>query len=305
MVSFDPEIDVPNLSGKTILVTGGTAGLGKETLYLLAPHGPSRLLFTGQNGQAADTIISEFNTIYPEVEIQFYPCDHTSLSTIVSAATSILTTALTLDIIICNAGAMPSTPSVTPDGFESNFSTNYLSHWLLVQHLLPSLHRSSDSRIILISSDMARTLVPPEGISFSSLKTPMDGYYLFGPWRRHAMSKLALALMARSLSRRHEDILSVSLHPGIAMTTGLQKEIGWPAWMLAWLTTLSAAGDVRQAAGHGVWAAVAPREHLESGRYYRPIGERDAKIGLTEDDELAEKLWAWTETELNHWTCGT
>lgn len=119
-LGYDPDRDIPDLTGKVFLITGGayslsttlryatdsspsgTAGLGKETISQLAKHSPKHIYFTGRNKQAAEAVISEIKTTSPN--ITFIPCDQTSLGSVSQAAKTFLEkSGNQLDVLICNA----------------------------------------------------------------------------------------------------------------------------------------------------------------------------------------------------------
>jgi len=118
MASFDPTHDIPDLNGKVILLTGGTAGLGLETLLTVAAHGPSKIFFTGRNTQAAETTIAKLKQTAPNVAVKFLRCDHASLASLQQAARSVLAETERLDIVFCVAGIMALPPGLTEDGYE-------------------------------------------------------------------------------------------------------------------------------------------------------------------------------------------
>ncbi|GAM83336.1 hypothetical protein ANO11243_013230 [Dothideomycetidae sp. 11243] len=319
MVVFDPAKDVPSLKGKTILVTGGTNGLGRETLFLLGPHSPSNLIFTGRSTAASDAILSTFRSRFPSVPISFIQCDLASLSSVKSCAQSILSSHRKLDILLAVAGIMGVPPSLTADGYEIHFGTNHLGHALLIRLLLPLMTHSPDARIVLVSSDAARTTAPPDGIHYASLRTSQaDEWWLLPGLRRYGQSKLANALYARALSRHVDgNVCAVSLHPGVSHGTDMVKNLPFAERWLTYLSTSHVQKSPEETAWHGLWAATAPRADgrgearsddekarlglVEAGVFYRPIGESDTKIGLTQDDDKADELWEWTERELKQW----
>lgn len=300
MVNFDPKKDIPDLSGKTVLVTGGTNGLGKETLSLLAAHGPSQLIFTGRNTSAGEAIVSTFQPQYPSITISFIPCDLASLSSVRDCAHQILTTQIRLDILLLVAGVLTSEPSLTTDGYELHFGTNHLGHALLIKLLLPLLHRTAsapqhDPRIILISSAAAESAT----LSLSTVRTTMSDipWYQVPSMKRYGHSKLANVLYARALAKHHPDIISVSMHPGVA-STGIARTMPWPVQTLIKAFGSTVLKTPEEVAWGGVWAATAKRDEVKNGAYYRPVGVDYTGVGQTGDDELAEELWEWTEKEL-------
>jgi NAD(P)-dependent dehydrogenase (short-subunit alcohol dehydrogenase family) len=138
MATFDPAHDIPDLDGKVILLTGGTAGLGLQTLLTIAAHGPSKLLFTGRNTDAAEKTIAQLKQTAPSVAVKFLRCDHASLASVQQAARTVLAETDRLDTVFCVAGIMALPPGLTEDGYE--VCTQGESSWLIPR---PSHHHSS------------------------------------------------------------------------------------------------------------------------------------------------------------------
>ncbi|KAF4549295.1 Short chain dehydrogenase-like protein 37 [Elsinoe fawcettii] len=312
MVVFDPKTDIPSLKGRTVLITGGTAGLGRATIFLLATASPSYIIFTGRSQSSADAVLSSFRPQFPFTTITFLPIDLSSLS---SVRAGISTLSLPrLDILILNAGIMATPPSLSTDGYD----TNHLGHALMVQLLLPLLLGSAeggrDVRIVSFSSDLA-SFAPKGGIGFPSLRTTQEGGAM-GAWRRYGQSKLANILYVRELARRYPQILAVAIHPGVAFTS-LQRDQPWMQGRLVSAVLKRVMSSVDEVMLNGVWAATGPRGdgvgekgrkelgRVESGGYYLPVGVRDGRKRWNgTDDKLAAKLWEWTEKELQGWVIG-
>jgi len=116
--TFNASTDIPDLSNKVILLTGGTAGLGRETLVTLAKHNPSTIYFTGRNASSAQETISQVKQNAPNVIVKFLECDQMSLASVQSVAQKFLKEAQRLDMLLCVAGIMALPPKLTKDGYE-------------------------------------------------------------------------------------------------------------------------------------------------------------------------------------------
>jgi len=316
-IAYNPIRDIPDLSGKVILITGGTNGLGRETVLNLVAHLPARIIFTGRNKKAADELIAKCKADFPSVLVTFTACDQTSLAGIKTAIKSILSEIDRLDIFLANAGVMCLPSGLTKEGYEMHIGINHLGHALMVELLLPLMQKTAanpaslDVRIVIWSSEAARPpIAPAEGIQFEKLKTTQDVF--FGQWRRYGQSKLANLLYARKLAEHHNDLTIVSIHPGVAYTS-LVTGSGFFNNLFIRMTSFAFVRPVEEVAWNGCWAATAPakgkgagtQNHLrevESGIHYMPVGIRDKLTGLMADEELAQKLWDWTSTELAPWT---
>lgn len=136
----------------------GTAGAGRSTILELATHNPVHILFTGRNEKAAGNIISFAQR--PGVKLTFVACETGSNTSVVSAATTILSlTPTRLDVLVCCAGIMAKPPGVSKDDYEIQFATSQLGHSLLVRKLLPLMDNTAtdkvpgaEPRIIMVSS---------------------------------------------------------------------------------------------------------------------------------------------------------
>lgn len=190
--------------------------------------------------------------------------------------------------------ALPA--ALTTDGYEIQFGTNHLGHALLIQHLLPTLRKSPDPRIVSLTSQ-GYALHPSDGISFSSLKTTQDGW-IAPKWIRYGQSKLANILYAKEISRRFPDVLAVPVHPGVITGNGLVGNLGVINQLFVKLTTLGKTVSVEQGARNTLWAATAPKGEVKGGQYYEPVGVETALTGKGDDMELAGRLYEWTEKEL-------
>jgi NAD(P)-dependent dehydrogenase (short-subunit alcohol dehydrogenase family) len=320
--SYNPDRDIPDLSGKVIFMTGGvsffttvyaqhllitnegTAGVGKETILTLAKHNPQHIVFTGRNVKAADAVINDTKAVIPTVNVTFIECNQTSLESVQSAAKRFLGLSDRLDIFIANAGVMGGDPGVSKDGYEVQFAINYLSHALFVKLLLPILERTAsshkDARIVLLSSS-AFNFPPAGGIIFEDLKSEQTNLpigILRAKWYRYGQSKLAMVLHAQDLATRHPRVTTVALHPGVINTGLIEDKPLWDRLFLK-LATYGQAIPLQQGAWNTCWAATSPvGDKLKSGGMYQPVGVPMKGTKYSESVELRERLQKWTEEEL-------
>ncbi|KAL1584406.1 hypothetical protein WHR41_06305 [Cladosporium halotolerans] len=296
---------IPSLEGKVILITGGTAGLGRETIFSLAAHNPAHIYFSGRSESSATALSAELSKLHPQVPCTFIRADLASLASVKAATAAFLAQESRLDLFFANAGVMALPPGLTKDGYEVQFGTNHLGHAALVKLLLPIMEataqRGHDVRIIWNSSLGYKGA---SGIAFASLKTPqayLSPFYVLSDWFRYGQSKLANILYAREFAARHPTITSVSIHPGVA-ETGLVSGLGTFNRWFVWATTLKIKVPIEQCAWNQQWAAVAPKgageREVVSGRFYEPVGVKGDLTKAGGDDVLAKELWEWTQKEL-------
>lgn len=179
--TFEPDRDIPDLSGKVILVTGANSGIGRETALQLAKHNPSRI-FVGARSQAkAEEAIEQIKQALPDtassVSLTFLQLDLSSFQSIKSAVETFRASSDRLDILINNAGIMATPPGQTEEGYEIQFGTNHMGHALLTRLLLPILKQTvsteanADVRVIFLSSALESNAPKTGYESDSTLKT--------------------------------------------------------------------------------------------------------------------------------------
>ncbi|KAK0713231.1 short-chain dehydrogenase/reductase [Lasiosphaeria miniovina] len=311
--TFNAAKDMPSLAGKVVLVTGGNSGLGKQSVLDLARYGKpavvwlaARKLERGQ--QAADDIAAQLpaGSTPAATIIKALDLDLASFASVRAAAKRVVAESARLDILLLNAGIMATTAALTADGYEDQFGTNHMGHALLTKLLTPLLLQTAattpnpDVRVVVVSSD-GHAMAPPPGILFDSLKSTQAAE--LNTVARYGQSKLANILFARELARRFPGQLrAAAVHPGL-VSTNLAHNLSarYLAIRLLVLPVANALLTVSTETGarSQLWAATAPAAHVESGLYYVPVGKKGGKKHARgEDDELAAKLWEWTEKEL-------
>jgi NAD(P)-dependent dehydrogenase (short-subunit alcohol dehydrogenase family) len=203
-----------NLEGKRILVTGVSAGLGVETARSLAAHGADVV------GAARDLAKAEAATAQVRKDaaahggsFELVALDLASLASVRACADRLLAKGEPFDVIIGNAGVMATPFGHTADGFETQFGTNHLGHFVLVNRIAP-LIRAGGRLINLSSSGHRYSNVDLEDPNFE--RTPYDPFIAYG------RSKTANILFAVAFDRRHRErgIRAAAVHPG-----GIQTEL--------------------------------------------------------------------------------
>ncbi|KAE9370833.1 putative retinol dehydrogenase 12 [Stipitochalara longipes BDJ] len=298
--------DLPSqVKGRTFLITGTSTGsVGAKTALCLAAGHPSTILLLGRSLPKIQPIINQIHTISPETTVQYIPLLLTSLSSVRSAASTILTDSSipTIDVLINSAGVMACPYSKTEDGFESQWQTNFLSHFLLSNLLMPKLLLSSYPRVINVSSSahlVSDILYSDSGFSDGETYNPILAY---------AQSKTANILFSVELSRRlgERGVQSFALHPG-AVDTGLAKYFT-PKMMGEGLKLWEKMGKQKplrktlgQGCSTGLRAALDPGLGVERGCYLEDCQvTRDAKsvAAWALDGENAERCWKLAEEML-------
>ncbi|KAF2688326.1 NAD(P)-binding protein [Lentithecium fluviatile CBS 122367] len=301
---FDPVRDIPSLEGKVIFITGGTTGLGAASAKHLAAHNPQHIYISGRNATAGNALVLELTTKHPHVGATFVPLDLASLGAVKESIKTHFKHDR-LDILMNNAGIMAQPAALSKDGYEVQFATNHLGHAMLTDCLLPVLLRTAkmpgaDVRVLTLSS-LGYQFHPRNGISFAELNAGGTmKRWIMGGWIRYAQSKLANILFASELARRHPEITSVSVHPGVVLTDLYYTQAWWNRWFIdfgCWAQGLKLL-QPHQGSWNQVWcAAAAEKGELVSGGFYYPVGvEKMAMLDKTaKSAELAKELWDWTE----------
>ncbi|OQD83891.1 hypothetical protein PENANT_c015G06595 [Penicillium antarcticum] len=305
--SFKPDRDIRNLDGKVVLVTGGNAGIGKETILQLAKHRPSRIYMAARTeSKARESIESLQGQLSSPADIRYLPLDLSSFKSIRAAADKFQADSDRLDILILNAGTMGNPPTKTEEGFEVQLGTNHIGHFLLTKLLLPTLQKTVDQdrakgetpdvRVVTVAS--AAHVVGPSTFE-DMVSTPK---LLAGStWTRYGASKAANIFFAAELARRYPDILSVAVHPG-AVDSGLYGHTKDLSWMLKYSITATGSmffRTVTSGAFNSLWAVGTQKDKLVNGAYYSPVGYRCGGAAFVQKADVASKLWDWTEAEVS------
>ena len=288
--------DIPDQTGRTVLVTGGNSGLGFHTCRLLAENGAHVLLAcrSAERGEQAKTEILQG---LPNAALEITALDLADLNSVRRCADNLKSDLDRLDLLVNNAGVMAIPRQETPHGFERQFGVNHLGHFALTGALLPLLLKTSGSRIVNVSSMAHRS----GRMNFSDL----HGRQKYSPFVVYAQSKLANLLFTLELQRRLETIkagaICVSAHPGFAATNlqyAAAREKG-SAIELIMMRILNAtlSQSAEQGALPQLYAATAP--DVVGGDYIGPDGwmqmrgypKKHLAKSTAYDSEAAQELW--------------
>ena len=143
--------DIPDLTGRTALVTGANSGLGFWTSVELARHG-ARVLMACRNPDRASAALDRLGKEAPGGSAELVALDLASLTSVADAATDVAGRTDALDLLVNNAGIMAVGEGRTADGFELQLGTNHLGHFALTGRLLPLLLKGSGPRVVTVSS---------------------------------------------------------------------------------------------------------------------------------------------------------
>ncbi|KAI1023215.1 hypothetical protein LB503_000146 [Fusarium chuoi] len=291
---FDPATDIPSLAGKVICITGANTGLGKATAIELAKHSPAHVYITSRDSAKGNAALEEVRkTASESTKASLLELDLSSFESIKAAAAEFLKREDRLDVLLLNAGVMGVPPVLTKDGYEMHMGINHLGHALLLKLLKTVLDKTPDARAVHLSSAGFRH-VGPAGIEFETLKSAKSETAL--PFR-YAQSKLACLLYAREVAKRYSGFKNIAINPGEVQTELFTREAGDDLMKhLQENVASKVAIPISEGVSNHLWATTAP--DIENGEFYEPVGKTGGLEGHGLDDEMAKKLWDWTEEQL-------
>jgi NAD(P)-dependent dehydrogenase (short-subunit alcohol dehydrogenase family) len=210
----DEVLDGVNLSGKRVLVTGASAGLGVETARTLAAHGATVVGAARDLDKAHKATEAVRKDAAHGGSLELVELDLASLKSVRACADALVKAGKPFDVVICNAGVMACPKGTTSNGFETQFGTNHLGHFVLVNRIASLMN--AGSRLVNLSSAGHR-------FSDVDLDDPNFEHTPYTEFGAYGRSKTANILFAVEFDRRHraEGARATAVHPG-----GIQTELG-------------------------------------------------------------------------------
>jgi NAD(P)-dependent dehydrogenase (short-subunit alcohol dehydrogenase family) len=260
---------IPDLTGRTAVVTGANSGLGFHTALELARYGAT-VVMACRDLRRGETALNEVKKAVSRSSVELRRLDLADLSSVRAFAVEMNTAHPQLDILVNNAGIMAIPRRTTVDDFEMQLGVNHLGHFALTGLLLPCLAAAPEvGRVVTVSSQLHAV----GAIDFDDLMSERR----YGPWRAYGQSKLANLLFAFELQRRVDraglSLTSVACHPGHA-ATNLMHNAGTRALRLLRRARASVIRVALQPAAHGarpsLYAATMP--DVEGGDFFGPHG---------------------------------
>lgn len=286
---------VPEQSGKRVIVTGATSGIGWKTARVLAQVGAEVVLAARDDAKGQDAV-RRLREVAPTARVKHSKLDLSSLESVRDFASR--EADKPLDILINNAGAMATMQrKTTVDGFERTLGTNFLGPFALTGLLLPALLMTQSPRIVTVASAAAS-----QG-QLDLNDIGMEKRYALNP--AYSRSKLADLIFAVELQRKIQrsgvNLVSVACHPGYAITNLQNAELSLGIKLIAEILKSIASHDAAHGALPSLYAATS--SEVRAGGYYGPAGFLQAKGFPTEvaipdralDESLASELWTLAE----------
>lgn len=296
MPSFTSK-DIPNLKDQIIIVTGGNAGLGLETVKQLSSHNAARIYLAARSQEKAEQAIRELQAASQKAtDIIFLKLDLASLESVKDSASDFLQRETRLDILINNAGIMMTPEGLTKDGYEIQFGTNVVGPALFTELLLPIMRETAkinpQTRVMMLSS-AAHVWAPSDVYKVDEFKTKMSNR---ATTERYTTSKLADLHYAKALAEREPQVKIIPVHPGMVATNLHHASEGLFLRPFLFTAAKLFATPVEKGALSQIWAAVSP--DAKSGQYYGPVGKAECGSKASQNHDLQERLYAYVQSEL-------
>jgi NAD(P)-dependent dehydrogenase (short-subunit alcohol dehydrogenase family) len=276
-----------DISGKTVVITGASDGIGAAAARQLAANGAS-LALVGRSADKLARVADDVRAAGSGREPLMFTADFTSLDEVRKLAADLQEKLPAIHVLANNAGGIWPQREVTPDGHEQTFQVNHLAPYLLTSLLRDRLAASAPARVITTSSDAHR------GGSLDLTDLDFDRRR-YSEFRVYGTSKLENILFTRELARRLDGtgVLATCFHPG-TVATGFGRD-SWFSFFTKRYPVKAFFRTPDQGADTLVWLATAPTDELTAGEFYasRKLGKRTT---AARDDALAGELWTTSES---------
>ncbi|TBU56866.1 NAD(P)-binding protein [Dichomitus squalens] len=319
--------DIPNLSGKVALITGGTQGKGLEIAKAFA-SAEARVLILARDEDKPDVALLQVKQhcraqqiFSPDVNL--IQCNLANLADVRRVGDIVCEQESRIDIVVCDAGIGLQSFDVSEDGMDRHFAVSHLAHFLLINRLLPLLHRTasvhphSDSdppspyraptrpRIVFLTSAL-HSVAPPDAHFISNAELSSESGSADSPLALYARAKLASVLFVKSLARHlDQHVLVLSVDPGAIhpkQPEQLSRAFGAVWGSALRVLTSPFERSVDEACLAALWAATAPELEEEwarwQGAYVSAVGVAGEGSEMARDGMREEQLWRMSESLL-------
>jgi NAD(P)-dependent dehydrogenase (short-subunit alcohol dehydrogenase family) len=287
---------LPDQTGKVVVITGATSGIGRETAVALAGAGAS-VVVASRNPAKLEAAVSEVRRASRSQDVHAQPLDLASFASIRAAADQLLAARPRIDVLINNAGVYLSERQLTADGLEMTMGINHFGHFLLTKLLLERLRASAPARVVNVSSVGHRFT---RSMNFDDLMS--EKHYAIQ--EAYTRSKLANVLFTKQLARREAGtgITTYAVHPG-NIRSGFGQDGDTTGFMGAGLKFIRPfIPGPKLGCAASVYTAVAPGVESKSGGYFQrsPVGgyrsvHESKPSKAARDADAARRLWEVSE----------
>ncbi|RBY88776.1 SDR family NAD(P)-dependent oxidoreductase [Blastococcus sp. TF02A-26] len=262
------EKDIPDLSGRTAVVTGANGGLGFQTALALAAAGAHVVMAARDPSKTADAE-ARLRERYPAASVEVVPLDLGDLSVVRAAAGAVLARHDVVDLLVDNAGVMAMPRGRTADGFETQLGVDHLGHWAFTAHLLPALLRAPAARVVTVTS-VARFMGRP--------LDPADPHMerRYKAWASYARAKMANFHFGLGLQQEFDragvPAASLLAHPGLSDTDLQARSVreGGAGWAGAFFEAMTARSGMTPLEGARPQLRAATDPRARGGELYAP-----------------------------------
>ncbi len=282
-------MDVADMTGKTVIVTGGNSGIGLETAVALAKAG-AKTLITARDRGRGDAALADLRARSGHGDVDLVVFDLASIASIKQGAAAILERCDRIDVLVNNAGIVLSDRRETEDGFEATLGVNHLGHFVLTELLLQRIKDSAPARIVNVASTAHKGA--GKGLDFADLQSTRG----YSGMQVYSKSKLANIYFTTELARRLEGtgVTVNCLHPG-TVATGYGRDgdsSGVLAFGLKVIKPFILSAE--QGARTSIYLASSPDVAGVTGQYFvKNQARKPSKVA--QDDEAARRLWKYSE----------
>jgi NAD(P)-dependent dehydrogenase (short-subunit alcohol dehydrogenase family) len=269
------------MKGKTVVITGGTSGIGEVAAVALAKMG-ARLVLIARHQTRANATLARLRAAGPDAAHAVHLADLTRLAETKRVAAQIAKEEPRIDVLINNAGALFATRRLTVDGLETTFALNHMAYFVLTEGLRERLSAAGAARIV----NTASAAHQGAALDFDDLQSEKS----FGGLKAYGRSKLCNILFTRELARRLKGtgVTANCLHPGF-VATRFGDESGGLVSRFAWLAKLFAISPA-EGAETIVYLASSPDVAGETGKYFYK-SRLAVPSNAAQDDRSALLLW--------------
>ncbi|KAN0040369.1 hypothetical protein ACTA71_012262 [Dictyostelium dimigraforme] len=284
------------MNKKVIILTGGTDGIGRNSLNYLINEDNLKIILPVRNLEKGENVIQELKSINPNVDITIMEMDLSSFDSIKSFVNEFNKMDLPLHTLVNNAGIMSPTFKKTIDGFESTFGTNYLGTFLLTNLLLPIIKKSNNEtdkgNIVIVTSRMHYYV---STLDIDNLEMVNESTFSSG--NEYNKSKVCDLLFAFELNNKlkeegYDKVINVnSIHPGFQITS-LSKDHGWFSnYIVLPILTFIFGNDINHMGKSLV--EIALNKSNVNGKYFQLTNECQPSKLVT-NNEISKSLWEKT-----------
>lgn len=276
------------MKDKVFLITGATAGIGKETARGIAKTGATVVL-VGRSEEKCEKVLQEIKTSTGNQNLDFLTADLFSIAEIRRLADEFKNKYNRLDVLVNNAGAIFDKRKTTVDGLEKTFALNHISYFLLTNLLLDVIKSSAPARIVNVSS-IAHQFAGK--IDFDDLQFERKSYSGF---TAYGQSKLMNVLFTYELARRLEgsNVTANCLHPG-GVASNFADNTGGILRIAAWFFKNTFAISSEKGAATSIYLAASPEVEGVSGKYFDNKKEKSSSK-ISYDEAVQKQLWEMSE----------